>query len=91
MSMTRTVSKDGLKVQPRESAGVCEYCEHTFRAGELSWVCEDWVTAKGLRGHTTATLCPACSELALWHCWACGRLTGRGDQCALCSLRAEIS
>ena len=26
MSMTRTVSKDGLKVQPRESAGVCEYC-----------------------------------------------------------------
>lgn len=86
--MTRTVSKGGLKVPPREAASACEHCGQTFRAGELAWVCEDWTAADGRRGHTTATLCPECAGLALCHCWRCGRLTGRDDECPACAERS---
>ncbi len=80
-----TVSRSGLKVRAFEATAVCDYCKRAVLRGELQWVCDDWVSTDGRRGHTTATLCPSCAQLALAHCWICGALTGRADDlCQSC-------
>lgn len=66
-------------VRPSVQTSICDYCRHMFDAAELEWIVEDWICVDGRRGHLTATLCKACSGLALEHCWRCGQLTGRKD------------
>ena len=85
MSGRRTVSHDKLMIKSGDRAAICDWCERPFQPSELRWICEDWISTRGDRGHVTATLCPECERLALSHCWRCGGLTGRPDGvCARC-------
>jgi hypothetical protein len=91
MTRVRSWHRDATLIkQAGASSATCEWCGRTFLAADLTWVCEDWETIGGRRGHTTATLCSACGELALSHCWRCGQLMGSApdDLCASC--RAEV-
>ena len=82
-------SDSSLIKQSGADSSVCEWCRGTFLTADLEWTVQDWESISGRRGHVTATLCPACRELALAHCWRCGSLTGsKDDLCADCEEEA---